>query len=252
MGILGAAGVVFFAFIGFDAVSTAAQEAKNPKRDMPIGILGSLVVCTILYVLFSHVLSGVATVNDFRTAGKEASVTFAITKYMTGYGWLAKFVTVAILAGFSSVILVMLMGQSRVFFSMSRDGLVPKVFSEVHPKYQTPYKSNMLFFLFTSLFAAFLPESIVGEMTSIGTLFAFMLVCAGVWIMRRRRPDIVRGFTVPALPVVSVLGILVCGAMIFGLGWTNWVRLLVWLVIGLCIYFGYSASHSHLRMRSRR
>src|SRR6185295_19552417 len=186
-----------------------------------------------------------------RTAGKEASVTFAITKYMTGYGWLAKFVTFAILAGFSSVILVMLLGQSRVFYSMSKDGLVPKIFSEVHPKYQTPYKSNLLFFVFTSAFAAFLPESIVGEMTSIGTLFAFMLVCAGVWIMRKRRPEIPRGFTVPALPVVAILGILVCGAMIYGLGWTNWVRLLVWLAIGLVIYFGYSASHSKLN-RERR
>ena len=251
MGILGAAGVVFFAFIGFDAVSTAAQEAKNPKRDMPIGILGSLVVCTVLYVLFSHVLSGVATVEDFRTAGKEASVTFAITKYMTGYGWLAKFVTVAILAGFSSVILVMLLGQSRVFYSMSHDGLVPKIFSDVHPKFQTPYKANMLFFVFTSLFAAFLPESIVGEMTSIGTLFAFILVCAGVWVMRKRRPDIPRGFTVPLLPVVSILGIVVCGAMIYGLGWTNWLRLLVWLIIGLVIYFAYGASHSNLRNASR-
>jgi APA family basic amino acid/polyamine antiporter len=247
MGILGAAGVVFFAFIGFDAVSTAAQEARDPKRDMPIGILGSLVVCTVLYVLFSHVLSGVATVEDFRTAGKEASVTFAITKYMTGYGWLAKFVTVAILAGFSSVILVMLLGQSRVFFTMSHDGLVPKVFSDVHPKYKTPYKSNMLFFVFTALFAAFLPESIVGEMTSIGTLFAFILVCAGVWIMRRRRPDIARGFTVPALPFVAVAGIVVCGAMIYGLGWTNWLRLGVWLVIGLAFYFSYGRMHSRLQ-----
>jgi basic amino acid/polyamine antiporter, APA family len=246
MGILGAAGVVFFAFIGFDAVSTAAQEAKNPKRDMPIGILGSLVICTLLYVLFSHVLSGVATVDDFRTAGKEASVTFAITKYMIGYGWLAKFVTFAILAGFSSVILVMLMGQSRVFYSMSHDGLVPKIFSEVHPKFQTPWKSNMLFFVFTALFAGFLPESIVGEMTSIGTLFAFILVCAGVWIMRVRRPELVRGFTVPALPLVAVLGILVCGAMIYGLGWTNWLRLGVWLVIGLVFYFGYGMTHSRL------
>jgi APA family basic amino acid/polyamine antiporter len=247
MGILGAAGVVFFAFIGFDAVSTAAQEAKNPKRDMPIGILGSLVVCTILYVLFSHVLSGVATVEDFRTAGKEASVAFAISKYMTGYGWMANFVTVAILAGFSSVILVMLMGQSRVFYSMSHDGLVPKIFSDVHPTYKTPWKSNMLFFVFTALFAGFLPESIVGEMTSIGTLFAFMLVCAGVWIMRVRRPDLVRGFTVPALPVVAVLGIVVCGAMIYGLGWTNWLRLAAWLAIGLVFYFSYGKSHSRLQ-----
>jgi APA family basic amino acid/polyamine antiporter len=246
MGILGAAGVVFFAFIGFDAVSTAAQEAKDPKRDMPIGILGSLVVCTVLYVLFSYVLSGVATVEDFRTAGKEASVTFAITKYMPGYGWLAKFVTIAILAGFSSVILVMLLGQSRVFFSMSHDGLVPAVFAEVHPKYKTPYKSNMLFFVFTAAFAAFLPENIVGEMTSIGTLFAFILVCIGVWIMRNRRPDIQRGFTVPALPFVAIAGVLVCGSMIYGLGWTNWLRLAVWLVIGLVFYFSYGRSHSRL------
>jgi APA family basic amino acid/polyamine antiporter len=246
MGILGAAGVVFFAFIGFDAVSTAAQEAKNPSRDMPIGILGSLVVCTVLYVLFSHVLSGVATVEDFRTAGKEASVTFAITKYMTGYAWLGKFVTVAILAGFSSVILVMLLGQSRVFYSMSRDGLVPAVFSDVHPKYQTPYKSNILFFVFTALFAAFVPGDIVGEMTSIGTLFAFILVCAGVWILRVKRPELPRAFRVSAVPVVATLGIVVCGAMIYGLGWTNWLRLAVWLAIGLVFYFGYGRSHSKL------
>jgi APA family basic amino acid/polyamine antiporter len=246
LGILGAAGVVFFAFIGFDAVSTAAQEAKNPGRDMPIGILGSLVVCTVLYVLFSYVLSGVATVEDFRSTGREASVAFAITKYMPGYEWLSKSVTVAILAGFSSVILVMLLGQSRVFYSMSHDGLVPAVFSEVHPRYRTPYKSNMLFFVFTGLFAAFLPEDIVGEMTSIGTLFAFILVCAGVWILRRRRPDLQRDFRVPALPVVSIAGIVVCGAMIYGLGWTNWLRLGVWLVIGLVFYFGYGRKHSRL------
>jgi len=246
MGILGAAGVVFFAFIGFDAVSTAAQEAKNPKRDMPIGILGSLVICTILYVLFSYVLSGVATVEDFRSTGREASVAFAISKYMIGYEWLSKAVTVAILAGFSSVILVMLLGQSRVFYSMSHDGLVPAIFSHVHPKYRTPYRSNMVFFVFTALFAAFLPEDIVGEMTSIGTLFAFILVCIGVWIMRVKRPDIPRGFVVPALPVVAILGVLVCGAMIYGLGWTNWARLIVWLIIGLVFYFGYGRSHSRI------
>jgi basic amino acid/polyamine antiporter, APA family len=247
MGILGAAGVVFFAYIGFDAVSTAAQEAKNPKRDMPIGILGSLVICTVLYVLFSHVLSGIASVQDFRTAGREASVAYAISKYMTGYAWLAKFVTVAILGGFSSVILVMLLGQSRVFYSMSEDGLVPKVFSDVHPRFKTPWKSNMLFFVFTALFAAFLPESIVGDMTSIGTLFAFILVCAGVWILRARRPDLERSFKVPAVPVVSTLGIIVCGAMIYGLGWPNWLRLIVWLAIGLLIYFGYSRRHSKVQ-----
>ena len=170
----------------------------------------------------------------------------AITAAMPGYGLLSDFVTVAILAGFSSVILVMLLGQSRVFYSMSRDGLVPPVFAEVHPTFKTPHKSNWLFFVFTALFAAFVPDTFVGEMTSIGTLFAFMLVCAGVWIMRVRRPDIQRGFTVPLLPAVAVLGILVCGAMIYGLGWTNWLRLGAWLAIGLVLYFSYGAKHSKL------
>src|SRR5581483_9473161 len=247
LGILGAAGVVFFAYIGFDAVSTAAQEARNPGRDMPIGILGSLVICTVLYVLFAYVLSGVATVQDFRSSGREASVAFAISKYMHGYEWLSKSVTVAILAGFSSVILVMLLGQSRVFYSMSKDVLVPRIFSEVHPKFRTPYKSNMLFFVFTGLFAAFIPEDIVGEMTSIGTLFAFVLVCIGVWILRRQRPDLPRAFRVPAVPVVSIIGVVVCGSMIYGLGWTNWMRLLVWLAIGLLFYFTYGRKHSRVQ-----
>src|SRR5215813_14078123 len=247
LGILGAAGVVFFAYIGFDAVSTAAQEAKRPERDMPIGILGSLVVCTVLYVLFSYVLSGVATVQDFRSAGREASVAFAITKYMHGHEWLSKSVTVAILAALSSVILVMLLGKSRVFYSMSKDRLVPRVFSDVHPRFRTPYKSNALFFVFTGLFAAFLPEDIVGEMTSIGTLFAFVLVCIGVWILRRRRPELPRAFRVPAVPLVSTLGVIVCGSMIYGLGWTNWTRLLVWLAIGMTIYFSYGRKHSKVQ-----
>lgn len=256
MGILGAAGVVFFAFIGFDAVSTAAQEAKNPKRDMPIGILGSLAICTVLYILFSYVLTGVASTEDFRTHGKEASVSYAI-EHMSGetvnnawvpkFGWLSNLVTVAILAGFSSVILVMLLGQSRVFYSMSRDGLLPKVFSDIHPKHRTPYKANWIIFVICGIFAGFIPGDVVGEMTSIGTLFAFMLVCAGVWIMRVKHPEIPRAFKVPFVPVVSTLGILVCGAMIFGLGWTNWARLGGWLAIGLLIYFGYSRYRSKLR-----
>jgi basic amino acid/polyamine antiporter, APA family len=247
MGILGAAGVVFFAFIGFDAVSTAAQEAKNPKKDMPMGILGSLVVCTILYILFAHVLTGVATVQDFRTSGKEASVAFAINKYMIGYVWLGKLVTVAILAGFSSVILVMLLGQSRVFYSMSRDGLLPAMFSDVHPKFKTPYKANLLILVLVGAFAAFIPGDIVGDMTSIGTLFAFMLVCAAVIIMRKTNPELKREFKTPLVPYVPIAGILVCGAMIFGLGWTNWARLIGWLLIGFIVYFGYSRYHSKLR-----
>jgi APA family basic amino acid/polyamine antiporter len=247
MGILGAAGVVFFAFIGFDAVSTAAQETKNPKKAMPIGILGSLAICTVLYILFAYVLTGLAPVEFFRTTGREASVTMAIDTFMPGYAWLGKLVTVAILAGFSSVILVMLLGQSRVFYSMSRDGLVPKVFSEVHSKFKTPYKANMIFLFLVGAFAAFIPGDIVGDMTSIGTLFAFMLVCAAVIILRRTDADMHREFSTPLVPFIPILGILVCGAMIVGLGWTNWLRLGGWLLIGLIIYFAYSKKHSKLR-----
>ena len=247
IGILGGAGVVFFAFIGFDAVSTAAQETKNPKRDMPIGILGSLAVCTVLYILFSHVLTGLASVNEFRGPGRESSVAYAITNHMPAqYNWLANLVSVAILAGFSSVILVMLFGQSRVFYSMSRDGLVPRVFSDVHPRYRTPWKSNLLFFGFVGVLAAFLPEDVVGDMTSIGTLFAFVLVSAGVWILRVRDPNAPRAFTTPLVPIVPILGIVVNLAMILGLGWTNWLRLGVWLVVGFGIYFGFSRRHSKL------
>jgi APA family basic amino acid/polyamine antiporter len=250
MGILGAAGIVFFAFIGFDAVSTVAQEAKNPKRDMPIGILGSLAICTVLYILFAHVLTGIAPVEFFRNAGSEASVVKAIDVFMPGYQWLSNAVTVAILGGFSSVILVMLMGQSRVFYSMSKDGLVPPTFSELHPKYRTPHRANWLFFGFVGLFAAFVPGDIVGDMTSIGTLFAFILVSIGVWVMRVKEPGAPRQFRVPMVQVVSTLGVVVCGSMIFGLGWPNWARLGVWLVIGLTLYFSYGIKRSKLQAAS--
>jgi APA family basic amino acid/polyamine antiporter len=246
-GVLGGAGIVFFAFIGFDAVSTAAQEAKNPKRDMPIGILGSLVVCTILYVLFSYVLTGVAHWDEFNTAGKEASVAFAIQKYMHGYGWLATLITVAILAGFSSVILVMLMGQSRVFYSMSKDGLVPKVFSELHPKFRTPFKSNWLLLVFVGAFAGFVPGSVAGDLTSFGTLFAFVLVCAGIWLMRVKNPDAVRPFKTPLVPLVPILGMVVCSAMIFSLGEETLISAFAWMIVGLFIYFLYSKKNSVLR-----
>ncbi|MBN8576832.1 MAG: amino acid permease [Cytophagales bacterium] len=246
-GVLGGASIVFFAFIGFDAVSTAAQEAKNPKRDMPIGILGSLVICTILYVLFSHVLTGIANWQEFKTAGKEASVAYAIQNYMPGYNWLATLITVAILAGFSSVILVMLMGQSRVFYSMSKDGLVPKVFSELHPTYRTPFKSNWLLLIFVGLFAGFVPGSIAGDLTSFGTLFAFVLVCVGIWVMRVKNPEAPRPFKTPLVPLVPILGILVCSAMIFSLGVETLVSALVWMIAGLIIYFSYSKHNSNLR-----
>ncbi len=247
-GIIGAAGVVFFAFIGFDAVSTAAQEAKNPQRDMPLGIMGSLLACTLLYILFSHVLTGIAPVEFFRSSeGGEASVAAAINKYMIGYGWLAQFITVAILAGFSSVILVMLLGQSRVFYSMSRDGLIPARYSELHPKFKTPFKANLFVMVIVGLFAAFVPGDVVGDMSSIGTLFAFILVCAGVIILRKTEPNLPRRFKTPLVPLVPILGILFCLVMIIGLGWANWMRLIVWLIIGVVIYFGYSKKHSKLR-----
>jgi APA family basic amino acid/polyamine antiporter len=246
-GVLKGAAIVFFAFIGFDAVSTAAQEAKNPKKDMPMGILGSLVICTILYVLFSWVLTGVSPFTDFVKAGKEASVAYAIETYMHGYGWLAKLVTVAILAGFSSVILVMLMGQSRVFYTMSTDGLLPGVFSKLHPKFRTPYKSNLILFVFVGLFAGFVPGSVAGDLTSIGTLLAFVLVCIGVIILRKTDPGLVRPFKTPLVPLVPILGILVCSAMIFSLWGKTLLSAVIWMILGLLIYFGYGRGKSKLK-----
>lgn len=246
-GVLKGAAIVFFAFIGFDAVSTAAQEAKNPKKDMPIGILGSLVVCTLLYILFSYVLTGVAPYTDFVREGKEASVAYAIETYMKGYGWLGTLVTIAILAGFSSVILVMLMGQSRVFYTMSTDGLLPKVFSTLHPKFRTPYKSNMILFVFVGLFAAFVPGSVAGDLTSIGTLLAFVLVCLGVLILRKSDPNLHRPFKTPLVPIVPILGMIVCSAMILSLWGTTLTSAVVWMLIGLVIYFSYSKKHSKVQ-----
>jgi APA family basic amino acid/polyamine antiporter len=246
-GIFAGAGVVFFAFIGFDAVSTAAQEAKNPQRDMPKGILMSLFICVVLYILFAHVLAGVANYKEFRTVGQEASITYVIDTYMKDYGWLSTLVTVAILAGFSSVILVMLMGQSRVFFSMSKDGLVPKVFSQLHPKFKTPWKSNMLFFVFVGLIAAFVPASVISDMTVIGTLFAFVLVCLGIIVLRKTDPAIPRPFRTPWVPLIPILGILVCIGLIYTLGPANWLRLIIWLIVGIFIYFRFGIKNSKLQ-----
>ncbi|MEI8101089.1 MAG: amino acid permease [Bacteroidota bacterium] len=245
-GVLGGAAIVFFAFIGFDAVSTTAQEAKNPKRDMPIGILGSLAVCTVLYILFGHVLTGVAHWSEFATAGKEASVSYVIKTYMSGYEWLGTSVTLAILAGFSSVILVMLMGQSRVFYSMSQDGLIPKAFGELHPKYKTPFKANWILFIFVGAFAAFVPGSIAGDLTSFGTLFAFVLVCIGILLMRKTNPELARPFKTPLVPLVPVLGILVCTAMIIALDAFTLKAAMVWMLVGLVVYFAYSRRNSNL------
>lgn len=254
-GIIRAAAIVFFAYIGFDAVSTAAQEAKNPKRDMPWGILGSLAICTILYILFAHVMTGVTNYTTFVGKDGIAPVAVAIDHMGTAdvsgvvrpdYPWLNRAIVVAILAGYASVILVMLMGQSRVFFSMSKDGLIPKIFSKVNPSTQTPAKNNLLFMLFVSLFAAFVPARVVGEMTSIGTLFAFILVCVGVWVMRVKMPELPRAFKTPLVPLVPILGIFTCLFMMVFLPMDTWIRLLVWMLIGLDIYLVYGAKHSHL------
>lgn len=254
-GIIRAAAIVFFAYIGFDAVSTAAQEAKNPKRDMPIGILVSLLICTVLYILFAHVMTGVANFSDFTGQGGIAPVAIAIEQMghpdATGaiqpaYPWLNQAIILAILAGYSSVIMVMLMGQSRVFFSMSRDGLVPKVFSEVHHKYRTPARNNFMFMLLVSVFAAFVPANVVGEMTSIGTLFAFILVCIGVIVMRKNQPDAPRAFKTPLVPLVPMLGVGVCLFMMIFLPLDTWIRLIAWMMIGFDLYLFYGMRNSHM------
>ena len=254
-GIIRAAAIVFFAYIGFDAVSTAAQEAKNPKRDMPIGILGSLLICTVLYILFAHVMTGVTSYTSFAGQDGIAPVSVAIEHMGTpnaagivtpDYPWLNRAIVVAILFGYSSVILVMLMGQSRVFFSMSKDGLIPRIFSTINPKTQTPAKSNLLFMIFVSSFAAFIPARVVGEMTSIGTLFAFILVCIGVWVMRKKMPELPRAFKTPLVPLVPILGVGVCLFMMVFLPMDTWIRLIVWMLIGMDIYLVYGAKNSHL------
>ena len=255
-GIIRAAAVVFFAFIGFDAVSTAAQEAKNPKRNMPIGILVSLAICTVLYILFAHVMTGVVNYTAFKGHDGIAPVAIAIDQMgkvdalgiiHPDYPWLNKAILLAILAGYTSVILVMLLGQSRVFYSMSKDGLLPKVFSQIHPVYRTPVKSNLLLLIVVGIFAALVPARVAGEMTSIGTLLAFILVCAGILVMRKTMPNVPRGFKTPFVPLVPVLGIITCLFMMVFLPADTWIRLLIWMVIGLDVYIVYGFRKSKLQ-----
>ncbi len=246
-GILRGAAVVFFAFIGFDAVSTAAQEAKQPQKSMPIGILGSLAICTVLYILFAHVLTGLVNYKDF--IGDAKPVATAIGK--TPYAWLQDTIIIAILAGYTSVMLVMLMGQSRVFFSMSRDGLLPSVFSKIHPKFRTPWVTNLFFAGFVSLFSGFVPVSDLGHMVSIGTLFAFVLVCIGILVLRKTQPNLPRPFKTPWLPWVPILGIVVCMFMMLSLPGETWIRLAVWMGLGMAVYFGYGIKNSQMQKRSQ-
>jgi len=260
-GIIRAAALVFFAYIGFDAVSTAAQETKNPQRNMPIGILGSLLICVILYMIFAHVMTGVVNYTTFQGHDGIAPVAIAIDHIGTAlpdgtlqpsYPWLNKAIILAILAGYSSVILVMLMGQSRVFYSVSLDGLLPKIFSDVHPKYRTPYKSNLLFMSMICVLALFVPANIAGELTSIGTLLAFIIVSIGILVMRKKMPDAPRAFKTPGVPYIPILGIAICLFMMVFLPFDTWIRLIVWMLIGHDIYVFYGSKHSKLGIKKNR
>jgi APA family basic amino acid/polyamine antiporter len=243
-GVLAAAGQIFFAYIGFDAVSTAAQEAKNPKRDMPIGIIGSLAICTVLYIAYSLVLTGIVNYKDLNVA---APLAVAVDQ-MKGLPWVGFLMKMGSLCGLTSVMLVMLLGQSRVFYSMANDGLLPKLFSELHPKFRTPWKSNLLLMVFVSLGSALTPIDKLGNLTSIGTLFAFIVVCIGVVILRKRRPDLPRPFRTPLVPLVPILGVIVNLGLMAGLGAITWMAFLFWMALGLIIYFTFSRHRSVIQM----
>jgi len=245
-GVIRAAGVIFFAYIGFDAVSTAAQEAKNPKRDMPIGILGSLVICTILYILVAGVLTGLV---KYSTLNVPDPIAVGIDQ--TGVRWGSLLVKLGAICGLSSTMVVMLLGQSRVFFSMSRDGLLPKWASTVHTRFRTPYISSIFVGFFVAVFASTIPISILGELVSIGTLLAFVIVCAGVWMIRRTDPDLPRPFRTPLVPFVPIMGMAISLLMMIGLPGDTWIRLVVWLIIGMVLYFSYGRHHSRVQELQR-
>jgi len=241
-GIFRGAGVVFFAYIGFDAVSTAAQEAKNPKRDMPFGILGSLVICTILYILVSALLTHLVPYNQL-----DVPDPVVVGIRVTGQQWATFFVEIGALAGLSTVMLVMLLGQSRVFYSMSRDGLLWPWAGKIHSRFRTPHISTIVVGFFVAILAMLFPLSILDQMTSVGTLLAFALVSAGVWVMRRTHPDLPRPFKTPMVPLVPILSIVFSTTLIVTLSPATQIRLVVWLLIGFVIYFSYGRKHSKVQ-----
>jgi APA family basic amino acid/polyamine antiporter len=247
-GIVRAAGVIFFAYIGFDAVSTAAQEAKNPQRDLPIGILASLTICTVLYILMARVMTGVAPYAELNVPDP---VYVAIAKAGPGLEWLKPLIGLGAIAGLASVVLVMLLGQPRIFYAMSRDGLLPSVFGKIHPKFQTPYVSTIITGVFAMFIAGLFPIALLGELVSIGTLLAFVIVSFGVLVLRYRSPNLHRPFRTPLVPLVPILSILICGYMMYGLPFDTWIRLFVWLAIGLAIYFLYGRQHSRVQAAER-
>ena len=247
-GVLRGAGLVFFAYIGFDAVSTAAQEAKNPQKHMPIGILGSLAICTILYIVVSAVLTGMVPYTELNL---PAPVAYAMEQIGAPW-WVRVSIDLGAVLGLGSVILVMLLGQSRVFFSMSRDGLLGRWAGKVHPTFRTPYLSTIYTGIAVGLATGLLPLQLLGQLVNIGTLLAFVLVCAGVWILRTKRPDLERPFKTPLVPFVPIMGILCCFGLMLTLPGDTWLRLVVWLIIGFAIYFGYSRRHSVLQRELRK
>jgi APA family basic amino acid/polyamine antiporter len=247
-GVLTGAGVVFFAYVGFDAVSTLSQETINPKRDMPIAILGSLLICTILYIGVSLTLTGIVSYKDLNV---PAPIALAIDTAGPSLMWLRPIIKIGAIAGLSSVVLVLLLGQSRVFFAMASDGLLWKSFAKIHSKYKTPHITTLLTGGFAAFFAGLFPIGLLGELVSIGTLLAFVIVCIGIVIMRKTEPDAPRLFKTPWVPFVPILGALVCFAQMASLPGDTWMRLFLWMGIGFVIYFFYGSKHSHARKRKK-